>query len=75
MSLKITRREAATSVSAAAAVLLTPQAVVVAQQTPRVPQDSEEEFRAAIDQVRQTSVLLTRFEVPIFTEPACQFKA
>jgi len=68
MSTKITRRELAAAVSASAALLAQPA-------PPPLPQNPEEELQAARDQVHQTSETLTKFAIPMPTEPAVHFKA
>ena len=68
MSTKITRRRLAAAVSASAAAL--------AQQTPPpLPQNPDEELKAARDQNQQNAAQLAKFPLPMATEPAAHFKA
>jgi hypothetical protein len=67
-TLKFTRREIATALSASA---------VLRAQTPvgPLPQNAEEELKAARDSLRQNSEQLAKFPLPMPTEPAVRFKA
>jgi hypothetical protein len=67
MSSKITRRQLAAAVSASAASL--------AQQTPPIPQNPDEELKAARDQNHQSAAQLAKFELAMAIEPAVHFKA
>jgi hypothetical protein len=68
MAPRITRRALAAAVSASAALL--------AQQPPLpLPQNPEEELKAARDEMQQASQSLAKFAVPMSTEPAVHFKA
>ena len=68
MPSKITRRELAAAVTASTALL--------AQQPPApLPQNPEEELKAARDQIHQASELLAKFDIPMSIEPAVHFKA
>jgi len=69
MPLKLTRRELAAAVSVSSALL--------AQQTPPppLPQNPEEELKAAREQLRQNSEALAKFDLPLSAEPAVHFKA
>jgi hypothetical protein len=68
MPLKLTRRQLAAAVSASTALL--------AQQPPApLPQNPEEELKAAREQLRQASEALAKFDLPMSTEPAVHFKA
>ena len=65
---KLTRRQLAASLSASAAL---------AAQTPSpppLPQNPDEELKAARALVRQNLDQLAKFELPIATEPATLFK-
>jgi hypothetical protein len=49
---------------------------LLAQQPPLpLPQNPEEELKAARDQMQQASQSLAKFAVPMSTEPAVHFKA
>jgi len=48
---------------------------LLAQQPPPLPQNPEEELKAARDQMQQASQSLARFDVPMSVEPAVHFKA
>ncbi len=71
-TLKLTRREIATALSAS---------VVLRAQTPAppVPQNPalspDDELKAARDAIRQNSEQLAKFPLPMSTEPAVHFKA
>jgi len=68
MQIKLTRREAALLLSASSAVLAqTP--------VPTLPQNPDEEMKAARDSIRQNSEQLARFPLPMSTEPAVHFRA
>ncbi len=63
----ITRRELAAVLSASA--------VVLAQTPPAaLPQNPDEELKAAKDLLQQNLQQVRKYEVPISTEPACYFK-
>jgi len=64
--MKLTRRELATAVTAAAAMAQTP---------PRPPATPEAELQAARDQVKAMGTRLAGQAVPMTTEPAFSFKA
>ena len=68
MAPKITRRQLAATVSASTALL-------AQQPSPPLPQNPEEELKAAREQLHQTSESLAKFELPMSTEPAVHFKA
>jgi hypothetical protein len=42
---------------------------------PPIPQTPEQELEAAREQLRRTADALSRFALPMATEPACHFKA
>jgi len=65
---KFTRREIATALSASAVLLAQPSA-------PPLPQNPEEELKAARDTIRQNSEQLAKFPLPMSTEPCVHFKA
>ncbi len=65
MSTRVTRRELAVALAVPAALL--GQAVV--------PQNPDEELKAARDQVRQNGETLAKFAIPVTSEPAVHFKA
>lgn len=67
-TIKLTRREIATALSVSA---------VLRAQTapPPLPQNPEEELKAARDSIRQNSEQLAKFPLPMSTEPATRFKA
>ena len=69
---KLTRRELA--VIATASVT---SSVVMAKLIAQVPAAAPEAdlYKAALESNRQDSVVLARFEIPMSTEPAFQFKA
>ena len=68
MSTKITRRQvAAAAVGAVGVLAQTP--------TPPLPRNPEEELKAAREDARQRGDQLTKFLIPISTEPAVQFRA
>ena len=68
MPLKLTRRELAAAVSVSTALL-------AQQAPPPLPQNPEEELKAAREQLRQASEALAKFDLPAVTEPAVHFKA
>jgi hypothetical protein len=63
--MKLTRRE----------LVATAVAPALAAQTPPVPSDSAQDARTALSSVRRNGEALSRFAVPVETEPAFQFKA
>jgi hypothetical protein len=65
---KLTRRQVA------AAALSVP-ALLAQTPAPPLPQNAEEELKAARDQNRQISEALAKFPLPMATEPATHFKA
>jgi len=67
-TIKFTRRQIATALSASA---------VLAAQTPPppLPQNPDDELKAARDSIRQNSEQLAKFPLPMSTEPAVHFKA
>jgi hypothetical protein len=69
-TIKLTRREIATALSASAALLAQAPA-------PPQPQNSspDDELKAARDSIRQNSEQLAKFPLPMSTEPATRFKA
>jgi hypothetical protein len=68
MGVKLTRRQLA------AAAISAP--VLLAQNPPPpLPQNPDEELKAARDQNRQISEALAKFPLPMTTEPATHFKA
>ena len=73
MAGKLTRRELAAALSASS--LLAPALVAQTPAPPPLPQNADEELKAVRDQNRQFSEALTRFSVPMATEPAAHFKA
>ncbi|MGI8742799.1 MAG: hypothetical protein ACR2NN_09555 [Bryobacteraceae bacterium] len=64
---RVTRRQLAAALASS---------VALAGQTPapRLPQNPEEELKAAREQVRQFGDLLGKFAIPMSTEPAFLFK-
>jgi len=64
--MKLTRRELATALTAAAALAQTP---------PAVPPTPAAELQAAQDQVKANITALSQMDVAMTTEPAFQFKA
>jgi hypothetical protein len=65
---KFTRREIATALSTSAALLAqTP--------SPPLPQNPDDELKAARESNRQNSEQLAKFPLPMSTEPAARFKA
>jgi hypothetical protein len=64
--MKLTRRQLATALTAAAALAQTPSG------PPATPED---ELKAARDRFQANGAALARREVPMATEPAFQFKA
>ena len=69
MTIGLTRREIAT--------VLATSAVLAAQSpnVPPLPQNPDEELKAARDLVRRNIEQLARFPLPMTTEPAVHFKA
>jgi len=65
---KLTRREIAVALSASTTLLAQNPA------TP-LPQNPDEELKAARDQIAQNGQQLAKFELPMSTEPATHFKA
>lgn len=73
-TIKLTRREIATALSASAVLLgQTPAS------PPPIPQNAalspDDELKAARDTIRQNSEQLAKFPLPMTTEPATRFKA
>ena len=66
--IKLTRREIAAALSGSAALLA--QAPI-----PPIPQNADDELKAARDSIRQNSEQLAKFPLPMSTEPAAHFKA
>lgn len=67
---KLTRR--------ALTLALTASTTALAQNPPApppLPQNPDEELRAAKDQLAQSAQALARFDLPMATEPATHFKA
>ena len=64
--MKLTRRQLATALTAAAALAQTPSG------PPATPED---ELKAARDRFQANGAALASREVPVATEPAFQFKA
>jgi hypothetical protein len=71
---KITRRELAASASVAAALVAQGRPANAQQPLP-LPQNPEEELKAARDQIHQNAAVLAKFDIPVATEPASHFKA
>lgn len=67
--LKFTRREIATSALSASAALL------AQAPAPPIPQNPDDELKAARESLRQNSEQLAKFPLPMYTEPAAHFKA
>jgi hypothetical protein len=67
MSLKMTRRQLAATLSVPALLSQTP--------APPLPQNADEELSAAREQNRQISAQLAKFPLAMATEPATHFKA
>ena len=63
--MKLTRRALAAAVAGTA---------VLAAQTPPQPADPADELEAARESLKRNSETLSRFDVPMATEPACVFK-
>ncbi len=70
---KLTRRQLAAAVSASA-VLLAQPATAQPPAAP-LPQNPDEELKAARDQNRQSAEQLAKFSLPMATEPAVHFQA
>ncbi|HLJ50922.1 MAG TPA: hypothetical protein VKU01_33160 [Bryobacteraceae bacterium] len=66
----MTRRELVLTASAASAVVM-----VSGQEAPALPQNAEEELRAAREQNGQIARAVAAVALPMETEPACHFKA
>jgi hypothetical protein len=71
-TIKLTRREIATTLSASAVLLAQVPAPPITQNSPLSPDD---ELKAARDSIRQNSEQLAKFPLPMSTEPATRFKA
>ena len=67
--LKFTRREIA------AAALSASTALLAQAPAPPIPQNPDDELKAARDSLRQNSEQLAKFPLPMSTEPAAHFKA
>ncbi len=65
--IKFTRREIATALSASAALLAQAPALPI-------PQNPDEELKAARESLRENSEQLAKFPLPMSTEPAAHFK-
>jgi hypothetical protein len=65
---KLTRRQLAAALSASATLLAQTQA-------PPLPQNPDEELKAAREQNNQVAQQLAQFPLSMFTEPATHFKA
>ena len=68
MSIKLTRRETVLGLSASAVLLAQTPA-------PPLPANSDEELKAARDQIQQNLQQLDKVPMPMSTEPAIHFKA
>jgi len=66
--IKFTRREIATALSTSAALL-------AQSPSPPLPQNPDDELKAARESNRQNSEQLAKFPLPMSTEPAAHFKA
>jgi hypothetical protein len=66
MSLKLSRREVVMAALSGSAV---------AQTNPAQPGKTQEELPSARTQILRNAEVLTKFELPMSTEPAFQFKA
>jgi hypothetical protein len=73
-TLKFTRREIATALSASAVLAAQAPAPQNPAQNPEV-QNPEAELKAARDSIRQNADQLAKFPLPMSTEPAVRFKA
>ena len=71
VGMKITRRRLAAAALGSAACLR----IGAAPQTPPAPSQPEDLNAAAKEQVRKNSDALSKFDLPMATEPAFQFKA
>jgi hypothetical protein len=67
MRTKLTRRQLAAALSVPALLAQAP--------SPPLPQNADEELKAARDQNRQVAEQLAKFPLPMATEPATHFKA
>jgi hypothetical protein len=69
MSTKLTRRQLG--------VALSTSAVLLAQTSPPapIPSNPDEELKAVKDALQQSSEQLSKFDLPMSTEPAVHFKA
>jgi hypothetical protein len=67
-TIKFTRREIATALSASTVLL------AQAPAPPPLPQNPDDELKAARDSIRQNSEQLAKFALPMSTEPAVRFK-
>ena len=75
-TIKLTRREIATALSATAVLLGQTPAPPLPQSPPQNPPlSSDDELKAARDSNRQNSEQLAKFPLPMSTEPAAHFKA
>jgi hypothetical protein len=68
MATKLTRRQLA-------AVVVSAPVLLAQAPPPPIPQNPDEELKAARDQNVQISGQLAKFPLPITTEPATHFKA
>ena len=68
MASNMTRRQLA-------AVALSAPVLVAQPQAPPLPQNPDDELKAAREQNRQIGEALAKFPLPITTEPAAHFKA
>jgi len=75
-TIKFTRREIATALSASAVLAAQPPAPPSQNpaQNPEA-QNPEAELKAARDTIRQNAEQLAKFPLPMSTEPAVRFKA
>ena len=67
-TIKLTRREIVTALPASAALL-------AQEPAPPIPQNPDDELKAARESIRQNSEQLARFPLPMSIEPAVHFKA
>jgi hypothetical protein len=79
-TIKLTRREIATALSASAVLFAQAPAPPLPQNAPQNPPLSpplspDDELKAARDSIRQNSEQLGKFPLPMSTEPSAHFKA
>jgi hypothetical protein len=75
LTIKFTRREIATALSASAILAAQPPVPPPQNAAPTPALTPEAELKAALDSIHQNSEQLAKFPLPMSVEPAVHFKA